>query len=58
MLSVLRWYYEDALTVRLIRTITKMPTMPKMAGMDQIQNYHYDKKFKLTPNAQFSHKDA
>jgi hypothetical protein len=27
-----------------------------MTGMDQ--NFHYDKKFKLTPNAQFSHKDV
>ncbi len=30
--------------------------MSKMTGMDQ--NFHYDKKFKLTPNAQFSHKDV
>ncbi len=56
MLSVLRWYYEDAVTVRWIRTITKMPQMPKMTGMDQ--NFHCDKKFKLAPNAQFFHKDA
>ncbi len=33
-----------------------MPTMPKMTGMDQ--NFHYANKYKLTPNAQFSHKDA
>ncbi len=30
--------------------------MPKMTGMDQ--NFHCDKKFKLTPNAQFCHKNA
>jgi len=33
-----------------------MPTMPKMTGMDQ--NFHYANIYKLTPNAQFSHKDV
>jgi len=30
--------------------------MPKMTGMDQ--NFHYANIYKLTPNAQFSHKNA